>query len=125
MYGVCELYLAAYLVFGPPGLQCHLGDCGNGGEGLSPEAESYNVIEVLSRGNLGRGMPLEAQHGLVRGHSAAVVNHLDQCSPGIGQDYRHLGGSGIHSILHKLLDDGSRPLDDLPRRYHIGNVAGQ
>ena len=123
--GSCKLDFAAHLVPRPPGLQCHFGNGGNGGEGLAPEAECGDVIEVLGRGNLGCSVSLEAQHSLVGSHSASVVYNLDQCSPGIGQDHRHLGGAGIHRVLHQLLDYGGRPLDDFARRYHIGNVAGQ
>ena len=104
MSGVCEFDLAADLVFRPPGFERDFRNGCDGGQCLAPEAESGDVHQVLRSGNLGCGVSLEAQHSLVRSHSAAIVNDLYQCPSGIGQYHRDLVRSCIHCILHQFLD---------------------
>ena len=64
-------------------------------------------------------MPFKAQNGLVRRHSATVVNDLNQGPSGILDHHGNLVGSGIHGILHQLLHHRSRSLNDLSGSNHI------
>ena len=68
-------------------------------------------------------MALETEHRLVRGHSATVVDDLDQGPSGVLDDYRHLVSTGIHRILHQLLHHGCRSLHDLSRGDHVRYIA--
>ena len=45
-------------------------------------------------------MPLEAKHGLVRRHSASVVNDLDKRTSRVLDDHGNLVRTGIDGILH-------------------------
>ena len=67
-------------------------------------------------------MALKAQHGVVRRHAAAVVDDLDERTPGIGHHYLDVRCSGIHRILHELFHYRGRSLNDLPGSNHVGNI---
>ena len=67
-------------------------------------------------------MPLKAQNGLVRIHSASVVDNLDERSSGIGHHHFDIRGAGIHRVLHQLFDNRRGSLDHLSGRYHIGYI---
>ena len=68
-------------------------------------------------------MTLEAEHSLIRRHSATVVDDLNECTAGILDHYSDLVRTGIHGILHELLHHGCRPLHDLSRSYHVCYVT--
>ena len=106
------------------GTEGHLRHGGDGSQGLSAEAEGKDMMQVLGRCQLGSGMPLEAQHGVVRRHAAAVVDDLDEGAAGIGHHHLHIRGAGIHRILHEFLHHGSRSLDHLSRGNHVRNILG-
>ena len=110
------------LLTGHAGTEGHLRHGGDGGQGLSAEAEGEDVMQVIGRCQFGGGMPLEAQHGVVRCHAAAVVDNLDEGAPGIGHHHLHVRGAGIHRILHEFLHHGSRSLDHLSRSNHVCNI---
>ena len=68
-------------------------------------------------------MALEAEHRLVRRHSAAVVDNLDQGPSRILNHDRNLVRTGVHGILHEFLHHGCRSLHDLSRGDHVRYVA--
>ena len=68
-------------------------------------------------------MPLETEHGLIRRHSAPVVNDLYECPSGILNDHGHLICPCIYGILNQLLHHRRRSLNDLTCSYHIGYIA--
>ena len=95
------------------------------GQGLSAETVAGNALQVGRFGYLGSRMPLEAEHGIRRAHSRAVVDDLDAGAAGILHYHVHLGGTGVHRILHQFLDDGCGPLHHLTGGDHVGNVCRQ
>ena len=97
---------------------------GDGGQGLPAEAETEDVVQVLSRSQLGGGVALEAQDGVVRGEAAAVVDDLDEGASGIADHHLHVRRAGVHGILHKFLHHGSGALDHLSRGDHIRDILG-
>ena len=68
-------------------------------------------------------MPFEAKHGLIRRHSASVVNDLDERTSCVLDDHGHLVRTGIDGILDELLHHGRRSLDDLSRGDHVRYIA--
>ena len=115
----------AQLLGGHAGAEAYLRHGGDGGQGLSAEAEGKDAMQVFGRCQLGGGMPLEAQHGVVRAHAAAVVNYLNQGAAGIGHHHFHVRGAGVHRILHEFLHHGSRPLDHFSRGNHVRDILRQ
>ena len=115
---------AGFVLFAA-GFQAHLGDSGDGREGLSAETVGADGGEVFGGGDFRRRVTLEAEHGVVRRHSAAVVDDLDERAAGICDDDGDFARAGVHCVLHQFLNHRRRPLDDLSGSYHIGNVAGK
>ena len=72
--------------------------------------------EVGGIAYLGCGMTLERQACVRLGHALAIVYDLYGGAPGIYYYDVYLGGTGIHGILHKLLDDACRTLNHLACR---------
>ena len=81
-------------------------------------------MEVFRGGKLTGSVALEAQHCVVRIHSAAVVYHLDEGAAGIGDNHLHVRCARIYRILHQLLNHRGWSLDHFPGSYHIGNIFG-
>ncbi len=63
---------------GGAGLKGEPGHAGDRGNGLPAEAEGRDAVEVGGDPDLARGMPQQAQGGLLRGHAASVVLDHDQ-----------------------------------------------
>ena len=82
-------------------------------------------MQVFGRCQLGSGVTLEAQHGVVGCHPGAVVNDLDEGATGILHDHLDVRGAGVHGILHQLFHHGSGALDHLSRGNHVCNILGQ
>ena len=120
-----DAHLRAHIVLGAPGLERHFGDRRDRGQGLSAESVGQDLLQVFGRGDLGSRVALETEQGVVRGHAAAVVDHLDQGPARVRRDHGHGGRAGVDGILHQFLHDGSGPLHDLARRDHVGDVARQ
>ena len=120
---ICKINLAADLILLAPGLEGDLSHRRYRRQSLTSESEGQDVLEVFRRMELGSGMTLEAEHRLVRRHSAAVVDDLDQGTAGILDDHGHLVCTRIHGILHQLLHHGRRSLHDLSRGDHVRYVA--
>ena len=79
-------------------------------------------MEVFGTGKLGRGVALEAQHGVVGGHAAAVVYHLDKRTAGVCHGNLYVRGAGVYRILHEFLHHRGRSLDHLPGSYHVRDI---
>ncbi len=82
------------------------------------------MVQVFGRCEFAGSVALKAQDGVVRRHTAAVVNDLDQSAAGIGHYYLYIRCSSIYRILHQLLYHGGRPLNNLPRSNHICDIFG-
>ena len=120
---ISKIHLTSDLVSVSAGLECHFCHSCNRSKGFAAETECKDVLEVVSCMELGCGMTLEAEHRLVRRHSAAVVDDLDQGTSGILNLHGHLVGTSVNGILHEFLDHGCRSLHDLSRGYHVGYIA--
>ena len=64
--GAGEMDLHAHFVLLAAGPEDHIGDGGDGCEGFPAESEGGDLLQVLGGGDLGGGVALEAQHGVVR-----------------------------------------------------------
>ena len=102
-------------------LYLHLGYCAYRGQCLSAKPHRTQGEEIICRAYLGSGMTLESHPGIRLAHTLAIVNHLYQRASGILYEYLYISSTGIHSILHKLLDDRRGTLDHLSCRYLVGN----
>ena len=81
--------------------------------------------EVVGMLNLRRGMSLKRKTGVSLRHTATVIDYLNGGAPGIHHDNMNMMCSGIHRILHQLLNDRSRPLDHFTSRNLVGNGIRQ
>ena len=69
-------------------------------------------------------MTFESQTGIRLTHALPVIDDLDRSPSGILNKHIDMPGTGIDGILHQLLDDGSRTLDDLPSSNLVGYGIG-
>ena len=66
-------------------------------------------------------MALEGHAGVSGRHSASVVGHLYESTPGVAHHDVNLRGAGVGGILHQFLDDRAWALDHFARSYLVGN----
>ena len=69
-------------------------------------------------------MALKARQGVFRLHALSVVGHAEQPAPAFFHIDRDPVGSRVERILHQLLDDRCRTLDNLTRRDAVGDIVG-
>ena len=119
----CAIITGALGGIGGFGYDMQGGNGGDGGQGLSAESAGQNVAQILGCTQLRCRMALEAEHRLVRRHSASVVDDLDQGPSRILDHDRDLVSICIDCIFHELLHHGCRSLDDLSRGDHVRYVA--
>ena len=70
-------------------------------------------------------MALKTEGSLLRCHAASVVNNLNEGTAAVVYYNNNGGCTGIYGILHKLLDNIARALDNLTGCNKICNMAGQ
>ena len=70
-------------------------------------------------------MPFESHACIGFAHAFAIVNDLYACFSGIADKHLHLRGSGINGILHQLLNDRRRSLNDFTGSYLVGYAVGE
>ena len=108
-----------------PCSQLHLSHRSYTCQGFPSESHRVKIKKVVGLANLRSGMSLKRKTGIGFRHALAIVNHLNRC-PACVYHYHVDGvGSGIHSILHQLLDDTGRTLYHLTSSYLVGNAIGQ
>ena len=115
----------AGFTLGGLGLQLHVGNGGDGGHGLAAEPLGGDVEQVVGRAQLGGGVPLEAETGVVERHALAVVDDLYQGAPGILDDELDVGGPGVNGVFEKFLDHGGGTLHHLAGSDLVGHCIGQ
>ena len=125
-YGVLLLYFAgfyddfaAHLVFFSSGLERDLGYGCDGGECFAPESEREYLFEVFLRLDFRRGVSLETGQGIVGGHSATIVDYLNESTPGVLYYKANLFRSCVYRIFQQFLNHRGRSLYDLSGSYHI------
>jgi hypothetical protein len=93
-------------------LQLHARDRRDAREGLAAEAARGEVEQVLDAANLGGGVALERQLGVLAAHAAAVVAHF-QVADLVADGEFDPRGAGVDGILHQLLHDAGHADDHL------------
>jgi hypothetical protein len=72
-------------------------------------------MKVLFGGYLAGGVFFEHQRRVVRRDARAVVGDADLADAAVRQADADGAGARVDRVLHQLLDDAQRPLDDLAR----------
>jgi hypothetical protein len=96
-----------------PGLERHLGDAADRGQGLATKAESADAEEILGAVQLAGGVAGEGQGQVFRLDAAAVVHHLDEIRAALGHLDVDAPAAGVDRILQQFLEDAGGALDDL------------
>ena len=94
-------------------------------EGLPAETQRADRADVRRVVNLARGVPLEAEQGVVAAHPVAVVAHAHEALAAAAEVYAEPAGAGIEGVLNQLLEDGGGALDDLPGRDLVRDDIGE
>ncbi len=95
------------------------------GQSLASKAHGMERKQVVGTSDLGSRMAFESHTCIYRRHSAAIVHHLYQRLSGVLDNYLHISGAGIYSVLYKLLNHRSRTLDYFAGGDLIGHGIGQ
>ena len=105
--------------------QRHAGDGGDGRQRLAAEAEGRDGEQVVSGAQLGGGVALEGQQGIVAVHAVAVVCDADQ-PPSAGLDLdADAVGARVQGVLQQFLHHGCRPVHHLACGDLVGNLVGK
>jgi hypothetical protein len=91
-------------------------EAGHGADGrqrLAAEPERADGVEVGVLGQLGGGVALERQRQVLGRHPLPVVGHAHQRGAAVAQVDGDPARAGVQRVLHQLLHDRRRPLDDL------------
>lgn len=99
-------------------------DRGDRRQRLTPEAKSGDPFDGLVR-KLGGRVPLQRQRDLVGAHPAAIVGHLDQREPALGETDRNLAGACVNRVLDQFLERAGGTLHHLTRRDAVDEVFGE
>src|SRR5664280_448570 len=112
-------------VFGRMGLQTQAAYGSHGRQRLSTKSQGCNVQQVVGIADLGGGVTLESQHGIVAHHPAAVVGHLDQFLATCFDGDPDAARTGIQRVFQQLLDHRSGALHDFAGGDLVGYVFGE
>ncbi len=74
---------------------------------------------------LGGGVALDGEFQIIGPHAGAVVGDADELEAAAGGSDVDAARAGVDGVLHQLLDDACRPLDDLTRGNAIYEVRRQ
>ena len=83
------------------------------------------VAEPLGVAQLGGGVALQGQQGVVRVHAGAVVGDPDQREAALLDVDGDGSSPGVEGVLAELLDHRGRPLDHLAGRDLVDEPRGQ
>ncbi len=86
-------------------------DRADGRQRLAAKAERRNVQQIVAV-ELRGGVALHCEREIVRAHTGTVVGDADQFAAATGNDDLNLARPCVERILHKLLHDRGRALDD-------------
>ena len=93
---------------------------GREGQGLSPETEAADALQIFQCRDLGGRVALQREQGVGTVHALAVVGNPDPghtASPDLDVDPCR---AGVERILDQLACHRRRPFDDLARRDAFG-----
>ena len=99
------------------GQKINAADRGNGSQGFSTEAHGGNACQILSIAQLGGSMAQKGGSCILGAHTTAIVGDTHKGHTAITDLNGYLGGTGIHCIFQKLLDDTGRTLHYLTGSY--------
>ena len=85
--------------------QLYTGDAGDGGEGLTAEAEGLDTEEVAGIADLRGGMADEGITHVLLCDAAAVIRHADHGDTTVADLDRYRCAAGIDGVLEELLHD--------------------
>ena len=108
-----QAQVTALEVFCGAGQQVHAAHGRGGGQGLAPEAQGADGLQVLLGPQLGGGVPQEGGLGVLTAHAAAVVRDPQQGHAAVLKLYGDGFGAGVDGVLHQLLDHGGGTFHDL------------
>ena len=98
---------------------------GDGGEGFAAEAEGGDGEQIVGGAELGGGVALEGEQGVVPDHAVAVVGDADElAAAGFDLD-ADAGGAGVEGVFEELFDDGGGAFDDLAGGDLVGHEVGE
>ncbi len=100
-------------------------DRGDGRHRLATEAHGGDAGQSLGVAELGGGVALEGQQGVVAVHAGTVVGDPDQGEPPLLDVDRDGVGPGVERVLAELLDHRGRSLDHLACGDLVDQPGGQ
>ena len=107
------------------GQQIDLRHRGDGGQGLAPEAQSADGLQILFRADLAGGVAQEGDLRVLRRHAAAVVGHADGDHAAVLDRYGDVFCPRVHGVFQQLLDHGGRTLYHLAGGDQIRHMGGK
>ena len=119
-----DKYLCSKLITLLAGLQLNLRNSRNRRQCLATKTERVQIVKIIDRHDFARRVAIECHTGVRRRHSATVINNLNQIAATINEINRYVLRPRINRILHHLLDNRRRSIDDLARCNLISNDFG-
>jgi hypothetical protein len=101
-----------------------MGDTGDRGKGLAPEAVGGHALEVGELAELRGGMSLEGLARVIRAHAVAVVAHADPLLAAPVDLDRDRPRLRVQRVLDQLLDHRRRPLDHFAAAILLTRSSG-
>jgi len=102
-----------------------MGNHSYGRERLAAEAISADVVQVAEVGNLAGGEAFQRQQGILTGHAAAVVHHLQQTLSTRLQPHCDALGAGVQGVLQQFLEGAGGLLYHLAGSNAFGYAGWQ
>ena len=98
---------------------------GGGGQGLAPEAQGADGLQILFTAELGGGVAQEGGFGVFPGHAAAVVPDPEQGHAPVLDLHGDGLRAGVDGIFHQLLDHGGGAFHHLACGDEVGKMGIQ
>jgi hypothetical protein len=105
--------------------QRHAGHRGDGGQRLAAKSQRGNGEQVVGGAQLGGGVALEGQQGVVAVHAVAVVGDADQPAPARLDLDADAAGAGVQGVLQQFFHHRGRPVHHLAGGDLVGNLVGK
>jgi hypothetical protein len=111
--------------FGNAGFEEKAGDAGDGWQSFATEAQCGDGEEFVGGAELGGGVALEGEKGVVADHAVAVVGDADELAA-TGFDFdADAGGCGVEGVFKELFDDGGGAFDDFAGGDLVRHEVGE
>jgi len=105
--------------------QGQVGDRGDRGQGLAPEAQGGHRLQLRQGGDLAGRMALQGQWQLVGRDAVAVVGHQDAADAAAVQADFDGPGAGVQGVFQQFLQHGGGAFDDFARGDLADEDVGQ